>query len=128
MKNNLDDITSILEGNNINLVKSVQKLDHQHQDTQQERGHALMESTSKCKALLIDSRASNHMMEIRYSFSSLDTEKIISIHMVDDSTIISKGKCTVNIEHGIFSYVLYVPSLASDLLSAYQMTHTRVPK
>ena len=28
----------------------------------------------------------------------------------------------------IFSNVLYVPSLASNLLSVYQMTHTGVPK
>ena len=48
--------------------------------------------------------------------------------MGDDSTIISKGKGTVDIEHGYFSNVLHVPSLASNLLSVYQMTHTGVPK
>ena len=68
------------------------------------------------------------MMERRDFFSSLDTEKIIPIHMGDDSTIISKGKGTINLEHGIFFDVMYVPSLASNLLSVYQMTHTGVPK
>ena len=87
-----------------------------------------MESTLKPKALLIDSRASNHMMERRESFSSLDTNKIIPIHMGDDSHIISKGKDTIKIEHGSFFDVLYVPSLASNLLNVYQMTHTGVPK
>ena len=48
--------------------------------------------------------------------------------MGDDSHIISKGKGTVKLEHGIFFDVLYVPSLASNLLSVYQMTHTEVPK
>ena len=48
--------------------------------------------------------------------------------MGDDSHIISKGKGTVKLEHGSFFDVLYVPSLASNLLSVYQMTHTRVPK
>ena len=48
--------------------------------------------------------------------------------MGDDSTIISKGQGTVNLEHSYFSNVLYVPSLASNLLSVYQMTYTRVPK
>ena len=52
----------------------------------------------------------------------------IHIHMGDDSTIISEGQGTVDLENGYFSNVLYVPSLASNLLSAYQMTHTRVPK
>ena len=84
-----------------------------------------MESTSNPKALLIDSRASNHMMESRDSFSSLDTDKSTPIHMGDDSTIILKGKGTVNLEHGNFFYVMYVPSLASNLLSVYQMNHSR---
>ena len=48
--------------------------------------------------------------------------------MGDDSQIISKGKGTVKLEHGSFFYVLYVPSLESNILSVYQMTHTGVPK
>ena len=48
--------------------------------------------------------------------------------MGDDSTIISEGQGTVDLENGFFSNVLYVPSLASNLLSVYQMTHTGVPK
>ena len=87
-----------------------------------------MESNSKSKALLIDSGASNNMMAERDSFSYLDTGKSIPIHMGDDSTIISKGQGTVDLEHGYFSNVLYVPCLASNLLSVYQMTHMGVPK
>ena len=87
-----------------------------------------MERTSKSKALLIDSRASNHMMVEKDSFSSLETGKSIPIHMGDDSTIISEGQGTVDLENEFFSNVLYVPSLASSLLSVYQMTHTGVPK
>ena len=48
--------------------------------------------------------------------------------MGDDSTIISEGQGTVDIENGYFSNVLYVPSLASNLLSVYQMKHIGVPK
>ena len=48
--------------------------------------------------------------------------------MGNDSHIILKGKGTVKLEHGIFFDVLYVPSLASNILSVYQMTHTGVPK
>ena len=71
-----------------------------------------MVSTSKSKALLIDSGASNHMMAERDSFSCLETDKSIPIHMGDDSTIISEGQgTTVNLEHGYFSNVLYVPLL-----------------
>ena len=66
------------------------------------KGHALMASNFKSKALLIDSRASNHMMDERDSFSSLETGKSIPIHMGDDSTIISEGQGTIDLENGYF--------------------------
>ena len=68
------------------------------------------------------------MMDERDSFSFLETKKSILIHMGDDSTIILEGQGTVDLENGYFSNVLYVPSLASNILSVYYMTHTRVPK
>ena len=48
--------------------------------------------------------------------------------MGDDSTIISKGQGTIKLENGSFFNVLYVPSLASNLLSVYQMNHIGVHK
>ena len=87
-----------------------------------------MASTSKSKELLIYSGASNHMMAERDSFSYLENGKSIPIHMGDDSTIISEGQGIVDIENGYFSNVLNVLSLASNLLSVYQMTHMGVPK
>ena len=128
MKKNLDDMNLLLERNNTNILESVRKRDNHDWDIQPERGHALMESTSNPRTLLIDSGSSNHMMVSKESFSSLDTKKIIPIHMGDDSQIISKGKGTVKLEHDNFFDVLYVPSLDSNLLSVYQMTHTGVPK
>ena len=68
------------------------------------------------------------MMAERDPFSSLETGKYIPIHMGDESTIISEGQGTVDLENGYFSNVLYVPSLAANILSVYQMTHTGVPK
>ena len=40
----------------------------------------------------------------------------------------NKGKGSVKLEHGRFKDVLFVPSLDSNLLSVYQMTHTGSPK
>ena len=71
-----------------------------------------MASTSKSKALLIYNGASNHMRAKKDSFSSLETGKSIPIHMGDDSTIISEGQGTVDLENDFFSNVLYVPSLS----------------
>ena len=128
MEKKLDEATSLLKRNHINLLESFQRRDQQDWEPQHEKGHALMASTSKSKALLIDSRASNHMMDERDSFSSLDTGKSIPIHMGDDSSIISEGQGTADLENGYFSNVLYVPYLASNLCSVYKMTHIGVPK
>ena len=35
------------------------------------------------------------------------------------------GKGRIDIDHGKFNNVLYVPSLSSNHLTVYQMTHTR---
>ena len=88
MKKNIDEATSLLERNHINLPEIFRRRDQQDREPQHERGYALMSSTSKSKALLIDSGASNHMMAEKYSFLSLETGKSIPIHMGDDSTII----------------------------------------
>ena len=48
-------------------------------------------------------------------------------HLRDDSLTDSFGKGRIDLDHGKFSNVLYVPGLASNLLSVYQMTHTYFP-
>ena len=101
MKKKLDEATSILERNHINLQERFRRRDQQDREPQHERGHALMASTLKSKALSIDFGASNHMMAERDSLSYLDTSKPIPIHMRDDSTIISKGQGIVDLENGI---------------------------
>ena len=60
-----------------------------------------MENVSKPRALLINSGASNHMVASKESFSFLDFDGSIPIHMGDDSQIISKGKGTIKIEHAL---------------------------
>ena len=112
MKKKLDEATSLLERNHINLPEIFWRRDQQDQEPQHEKGHALMASTSKSKALLIDSGASNHMIAERDSFSSLETSKSIPIHMGDDSIIISEGQGAVDLKNDYFSNVIYVPSLA----------------
>ena len=48
--------------------------------------------------------------------------------MGNNSEVQAKGKGSIKIEHGKFKDVLYVPSLATNMLSVYQMTHTVSPK
>ena len=79
-------------------------------------------------AYLIDSRSSNHMVASKDLFSSLNIKEGPTIHMGDDSQIPAAGRGTIKVEHGVLRYVLYVPSLAANLLFVYQMTHIGSPK
>ena len=47
--------------------------------------------------------------------------------MGDNSQIPVVGRGSIKIQHGAFKNVLYVPSLATNLLYVYQMTHTGSP-
>ena len=107
MKIQLDQMTLLLEKNNINLPEGARKRDNQDKNNQPER---------------------LHMVASKYSFSSLDSNSNIPIHMGDYSQITSKGKGTVKLELESLKNVLYVPSLASNVLFVYQMTHTSFPK
>ena len=48
--------------------------------------------------------------------------------MGGNSQIPTAGRCFIKIQHGEFKNVLYVPSIAANLLCVYQMTHTGSPK
>ena len=103
-------MTLLLERNNINLPQSIRKRDNHYWDIQPERGHALMETVSKPRAILIDAGASNHMVERKESFSFLESDSNILIHMGYDSHIILKGKGTVKLEHhNFFMFCIYPP-------------------
>ena len=51
-----------------------------------------------------------------------------SILMCDDTSIEVSGRASVNVGDGTFHDVLYVPSLSTNLLSVYQITHTGLGK
>ena len=62
------------------------------------------------------------MVASRESFSSLQYTNGPIIHMGDDTQIQAEGKGFIKLKHGVFNDVLYVPSLATNLLSIYHMT------
>ena len=68
------------------------------------------------------------MVSSEESFSTLTLSKVPNIHIGDDSEIPVAGRGLVKIHHGEFKNVFYVPSLAANLLSIYQMTHIGSPK
>ena len=93
-----------------------------------ERVHALVASTSSSPRFIIDFGASRHMVLTRENFSSIDNSKGPKIVLRDDSLTNSMGKGRIDLDHGNFNNVLYVPGLASNILLVYQMTHNGSPK
>ena len=68
------------------------------------------------------------MVASRESFSSLQYFDGPSIWLGNNSKFQAKGKGYIKLEHGNFKDVLYVPSLAANMLYVHQMTHTGSPK
>ena len=68
------------------------------------------------------------MVASRESFSSLQYFDGPSIQIGNRSKFKSKGKGSIKLEHGKFKDMLYVPSLAANMLYVYQFTHTVSPK
>ena len=64
---------------------------------------------------MIDSAASNHMVASKESFTSLDLLGGPSIHMGDDSQIPAVGRGSIEIQHGEFKNLLYVPFYGLNL-------------
>ena len=125
MRRTIDEMNLLLKKHNIIVPTSARKADHREETKEHEETcHALNVSCSIVHAFLIDYGASNHMVESRESFSSLQSFDGPSIQMGNNTKIQAKGKGSINIEHGKFKDVLYVPSLAANMLSVYHMTHT----
>ena len=51
-----------------------------------------------------------------------------NIFLEDNLETESKGKGSIDFDHGSFNNVLYVPGLAANLFPIYQMTHIGSPK
>ena len=79
----------------------------------------MVASVVRSSSFIIDSRASRHMVSTRESFSYLDDSNGLKIVLGDDSKTGSKGKGRIDLDHGSFNNVLYVPSIAANILSVY---------
>ena len=125
----IDEMALLLKKHNISAPASTRKDAFEEEDEEyQRKGHALKACYSSAHVFLIDFGASNHLDASRESFSSFQSFDGPSIQMGNNSKVKTKGKGSVKLEHGRFKDVLFVPSLASNPLSVYQMTHTGSPK
>ena len=121
MRRQLDEIALLLKKHNIYVPASARKDESKEEEDQeyQRKGHALKACCTSAHVFLIDSGASNHMAHLgnhSLIFQSFDGP---SIQIGNNSKFKTKGKRSVKLEHGRFKDVLFVPSLASNLLSVY---------
>ena len=75
----------------------------------------MVAGTSSSPSFIIDSGASRHMVSTKEALFSLDMSKGPPIVLGDDSLTDSLGKRRIDLNHGKFSNVLYVPGLTSNL-------------
>ena len=121
-------LTQLLEKNNISLPDCSEKKEGGSNLEDKERVHAMVVGTSSSPRFIINCRASRHMVSTRETFSSLEMSKVPPIVLGDDSLTDSLGKGRTDINHGKFNNVLFVPGIASNLLSVYHMTHPGSPR
>ena len=115
-------MVQLLEKNNILLLEGVRKKEGGS------RFHALVSGSSGYSSFMIDLGASRHMSSMQDSFLAIRPYSGLSILMGDDSEIPAKGIGKIDLDNGYFNNVLYVPDLAANLLSVYQMTHKDTTK
>ena len=111
MKKQIDMLNQILEKNDISLPDNSKKREGGSSSDDRERVHALVAGTSSSPSFIIDSGASRHMVSTKEAFTSLDMLKGPPIVLGDDSLTESLGKGRIDLDHGKFSNVLYVPGL-----------------
>ena len=80
--------------------------------------------TSIPSAWILDSGASNHMAASKDEFSSIEESTRSPIYLGDATPTKVCGKGIVDLEGGCFTNVLHVPSLSTNTLSIYQITHS----
>ena len=128
MNKYIDTLNQLLEKNNISLPGGESKKKGGSSFEDQERVHALVARTVISPSFIIDYGAYKNMVSTKESFSSLDDSKGTNILLGDNSETKSKGKGSIDFDHGSFNNVLYVTCLAANLLLVYQMTHNGYPK
>ena len=93
------------------------------------KGHALCAfATPPASTWLLDLGASHHMASSQDLFSSFEASPTPHILMGNNTTMTICGKGSIDIDDGTFHNVLCVPSLSSNLLSIYQITHSGTRK
>ena len=112
MKKTIDQLSTLLEHNNIALPQGAKKFDAGQPTKYHERCLSLKSSLTLLKDYLIYSLASNHIVSSRESFTTFTLSGGPITHMGDESQIPDVGRGLVKFQHDKFKIVLYMPSPA----------------
>lgn len=131
MKKQIDHLSHLLKKNNIGVPDSIKQSslsqDYSKEKDKQDKGKGkalvLIASSSSTPSWVIDSGASHHMGSSQVEFSSLEPYDMSSITLGDDTLAIIAGRGSIEVEGETFTNVLNVPSLSTNLLLLYQITH-----
>ena len=77
---------------------------------------------------IFDSGATHHMVVHKNLFSSINSCKTKHIFVGNSSPLVVKGKGSVEMKDGMVHNVLYVPKIATNFLSIYQITNSSAGK
>ena len=114
-------MVNFFEKNNIPVLEGTRKEDGGSGSDNKERCHALVEGSSNSSSFIIDSGESRNMDSIKYFFTYMYSYNVPIVQMGDDSDIHAKGIGRIDPQDWYFNNVLFVPDLAMNLLSLYQM-------
>ena len=117
-------MVQLLDKNNIPLPEGTRKKDGGSGSSNKDKCHALVVGSSSSSSFIIDAGYSRNMDSIEDSLLTMFPYDGPYICMGDDSEIQSKGIGRIDLWDGYFNNVLFVPDLAANLLSVYQMKHT----
>ncbi|KAH9320593.1 hypothetical protein KI387_015232 [Taxus chinensis] len=90
---------------------------------EKKKGKALVAVVAPTSSWVIDFGASHHMGSSQVQFSSTKPCSMSSITLGDDTSVAVARSGSVEVNGGTFNNVLSVPTLSTNLLSVYQITH-----
>jgi hypothetical protein len=124
MRKTIDEMAKQLQQHNLMVPENAKKKDDNRTGGRAQDGHALMDVTSTPSSWILDSGASNHMDASKDEFSSIEESTRSPIYLGDATPAKVCGEGIVDLEGGFFKNVLHVPSLSTNILLIYHITHS----
>jgi hypothetical protein len=124
MRKTINEMAKKLQQHNLTVPENAKKKDDNRTGGRERYGHDLMAFKSTPSAWILDSGASNHMAASKDEFSSIEESIRSPIYLGDATPANVCEEGIVDLEGGCFTNVLHVPSLSTNLLLIYQITHS----